>query len=48
MKDYLWEVVKNTGMFIAGVSVIILYVVGLVISVCIAFTTYVRRNLSKR
>lgn len=36
MKDYLWEVVKNTGMFIAGVSVIILYVVGLVISVCIA------------
>lgn len=25
MKDYLWEVVKNTGMIIAGVSVIILY-----------------------
>lgn len=36
MKDYLWEVVKNTGMFIAGVSVIILYGVGMVISVCIA------------
>lgn len=36
MKDYLWEVVKNTGMFIAGVSVIILYVVGLVLSVCIS------------
>lgn len=36
MKEYLWEVVKNTGMFIAGVSVIILYGVGLVLSVCIA------------
>ena len=36
MKDYLWDVVKNTGMFIAGVSVIILYGVGMVISVCIA------------
>ena len=36
MKDYLWEVVKNTGMFIVGSSVIILYLVGLVIAVCIA------------
>ena len=36
MKDYLWEVVKNTGMFIVGISVIILYVVGLVFSVCFA------------
>lgn len=36
MKEYLWEVVKNTGMFIAGVSVIILYGVGLVLSTCIA------------
>ena len=36
MKDYLWEVVKNTGMFIAGISVIILYGVGMVLSVCIA------------
>lgn len=36
MKEYLWEVVKNTGMFFAGVSVIILYGVGLVLSVCIA------------
>ena len=36
MKEYLWGVVKNTGMFIAGVSVIILYGVGLVLSVCIA------------
>lgn len=36
MKEYLWEVVKNTGMFIVGISVIILYVVGLVLSVCIA------------
>lgn len=30
MKDYLWEVVKNTGMFIAGVFIIALYGVGLV------------------
>lgn len=36
MKEYLWEVVKNTGMFIVGISVIILYVVGLVLSVCIS------------
>ena len=36
MKEYLWEVVKNTGMFIAGVSIIILYGVGLVLSTCIA------------
>lgn len=36
MKEYLWEVVKNTGMFIAGVSIIILYGVGLVFSVCFA------------
>lgn len=36
MKEYLWEVVKNTGMFIAGVSVIILYGVGLVLSTFIA------------
>jgi len=36
MKEYLWEVVKNTGMFVAGVSIIILYGVGLVLAVCIA------------
>lgn len=36
MKEYLWEVVKNTYMFIVGISVIILYVVGLVLSVCIS------------
>lgn len=36
MKEYLWDVVKNTGMFIVGISVIILYFVGLVLSVCIA------------
>lgn len=36
MKEYLWDVVKNTGMFIVGISVIILYIVGLVLSVCIA------------
>lgn len=36
MKDYLWEVVKNTGMFIAGVFILALYGVGLVLSACIA------------
>ena len=36
MKDYLLEVVKNTGMFIAGVFIIALYGVGLVLSTCIA------------
>lgn len=36
MKEYLWEVVKNTGMFIAGVFILALYGVGLVLSVCIA------------
>lgn len=36
MKDYLWEVVKNTGMFIAGIFFLALYGVGLVLSVCIA------------
>ena len=36
MKEYLLEVVKNTGMFIVGISVIILYVVGMVLSVCIS------------
>ena len=36
MKDYLWDVVKNTGMFIAGVGVIVLYGAGLVLAVCIA------------
>lgn len=36
MKEYLWEVVKNTGMFIAGVFILALYGVGLVLSVCIS------------
>ena len=36
MKDYLWEVVKNTGMFIAGVFIIALYGVGMILSVCIS------------
>ena len=36
MKEYLWEVVKNTGMFIAGISVFILYVAGLALAACIA------------
>ena len=36
MKDYLWEVVKNTGMFIAGVFIIALYGAGMVLSACIA------------
>lgn len=36
MKDYLWDVVKNTGMFVAGVTIIILYGVGLVLAVCIS------------
>lgn len=36
MKDYLWEVVKNTGMFITGVFIIALYGVGMVLSVCIS------------
>ena len=36
MKDYLWEVVKNTGMFIAGVFILALYGVGTILSVCIA------------
>ena len=36
MKEYLWDVVKNTGMFIAGVFILALYGVGLVLSVCIS------------
>ncbi len=36
MKEYLWDVVKNTGMFIAGVFILALYGVGLVLSTCIA------------
>lgn len=37
MKEYLWDVVKNTGIFIAGVFILALYGVGLVLSVCISF-----------
>ena len=36
MKNYLWEVVKNTCMIIAGVFILALYGIGLVLSVCIA------------
>ena len=36
MMQFMWEVVKNTVMFVAGVSIIILYIVGLVLSVCIS------------
>jgi hypothetical protein len=36
MKEYLWEVVKNTGMIVVGVSVLALYFIGLIFSVCIA------------
>ena len=36
MKEYLWEVVKNTGIFIAGVFILAMYGVGLVLSVCIS------------
>lgn len=36
MKEYLWDVVKNTGMFIAGIFILALYGVGLVLSVCIS------------
>ena len=36
MKEYLWDVVKNTGMIIVGVSVLALYFIGLVFSVCFA------------
>jgi hypothetical protein len=36
MKDYLMQVVKNTCMVIAGVSILALYFIGLVFSVCFA------------
>jgi len=36
MKEYLWEVVKNTGMIVVGVSVLALYFIGLIFAVCIA------------
>ena len=37
MKEYLWEVVKNTGMVIVGVFGLALYGAALLLSVCIAF-----------
>lgn len=48
MKDYLWEVVKNTCMIIAGVFILALYGIGLVLSVCIALLPLVCSNVSKR
>ena len=36
MKEYLWDVVKNTGMIVVGVSVLALQFIGLVFSVCFA------------
>ncbi len=37
MKEYLWEVVKNTGMFIVGIFGLALYGAALALSVAIAF-----------